>query len=178
MPACQPAAEPAGSPARITPAGLGDVRDGPAGFGVKGGRFGLDDRPGRRFGRGGAGQAVDGRGHPALDRGLEPAFFAGAVPVPGGAPDAVQVPAQVAEYLLAEPVTVAGGPGGVVLVAVAFDAQRVHAGVAGVVDADVDAVPGGADPGGEPVPPGADDADDGFLEWGFGASGGAGRERG
>jgi hypothetical protein len=72
----------------------------------------------------------------------------------------VQVPAQVTEHFLADPVAVAGGPGGVVLVAVTFDAQGVDAGMAGVVDADVDAVPGGADLGGERVSPGTDDADD------------------
>ena len=60
-------------------------------------------------------------------------FFAVAVAVPGGAPDAVQVPAEAAEDFLAEPVAVAGDFGGVVLVAVAFDAERVDAGVAGVV---------------------------------------------
>src|SRR4030095_13996980 len=67
----------------------------------------------------------------------------------------------------------AGGPGGVVLVAVAFAAESVHAGMAGIVDADVDAVPGGADPWGEAVSPGADDLDDGVFERGFGVTTGA-----
>src|SRR5262249_40041947 len=141
------------------------VRGGPAGYLREGGRPGLGGRAGGVRGHAGAaGQAVDGRGPRVLDRGGEPAFLARTVAVPGGAPDAVQVPAQVAEHLLAEPVAVAGGPGRVVLVAVTFDAQGVHAGMAGVVDADVDAVPGGADLRGKHVSPGADDVDDRLHE--------------
>src|SRR5262249_51507126 len=98
-----------------------------------------------------------GGGHRVPDRRPEPTLLAVAVAVPRRAPDAVQVPAQVAEYLLAEPVAIAGGFGRAVLVAVAFDAQGVHARVAGVVDADVDAVPGGADPWRKAVSPRADD---------------------
>src|SRR5215510_5612995 len=80
------------------------------------GRFGQDDGPCRLPGPGGTAEhAVRGRGHRVLDRRHEPAFLAVAVSVPRRAPDAVQVPAQVAEYLLAEPVAVAGGLGGVVL---------------------------------------------------------------
>ena len=156
--------------------GLGD------GLGRLGlGRLGLDDGPGRLSGLGGAaGHAVVWCGHRVLDRRQEPAFFTVAVVVPRCAPNAVQVPTQVPEHLLTKPVAVAGGPGGVVLVAVAFDAEGVHAGMAGVVDADVDAVPGGADPRGEAVSPGADDLDDGVFERGFGVTVGAadGRERG
>ena len=95
-----------------------------------------------------------------FDGGAELVFFAVAVPVPGGAPDAVEVPAEAAEDFLAEPVPVTGDSGGVVLVAVAFDAEGVDAGVIGVADADVDAVSGGADLRGELVSPGPDDADD------------------
>ena len=95
-----------------------------------------------------------------FDGGAELVFFAVPVPVPGGAPDAVEVPAEAAEDFLAEPVPVAGDFGGVVLVAVAFDAKGVDAGVIGVADADVDAVSGGADLRGELVSPGPDDADD------------------
>ena len=95
-----------------------------------------------------------------FDGGAELVFFAVAVPVPGGAPDAVEVPAEAAEDLLAEPVPVAGDFGGVVLVAVAFDAEGVDARVIGVADADVDAVSGGADLRGELVSPGPDHVDD------------------
>ena len=70
----------------------------------------------------------------------------------------MQVPAQAAEDLLAQPVAVAGDFGGVVLVAVAFDAEREDARMAGVPDADVDPVPGGADLRCDLVSPGADDA--------------------
>ena len=95
-----------------------------------------------------------------FDGGAELAFFAVPVPVPGGAPDAVEVPAEAAEDFLAEPVPVAGDFGGVVLVAVTFDAKSIDAGLIGVLDADVDAISGGADLRGELVSPGPDDADD------------------
>jgi hypothetical protein len=150
-----------------------DVGGGPGWGLVEGGCFGLDDGAAAEVRLGDVGeQAVDWGCNGVFDDGAELAFFAVAVAIPGGAPDAVEVPAEAAEDFLAEPVAVAGDFGGVVLVAIAFDAEGVDAGVVGVADADVDAVSGGADLRGELVSPGVDDADDRLLKWGFGVTSG------
>src|ERR1700722_14987299 len=78
-----------------------------------------------------------------LDGGAESGFGPVAVAVPGGAPDPVQPPAEAAQYLLAQPVPVAGGAGRMVLIAVAFHAEAEGPRLARVLHPDVDPVPGG-----------------------------------
>src|SRR5690606_22640721 len=96
------------------------------------------------------GDARDG----GFDRFAETGLRLRAVAVPVGAPDAVQIPAEAAQYLLPQAVPVPCGLGRVVPGAVALDAQREPAGERGLADRDVAPVAAHAGPpldGGAPA---------------------------
>src|SRR5690606_14808042 len=87
-----------------------------------------------------------------------------AVAVPVGAPDAVQIPAEAAQYLLPQAVPVPCGLGRVVHGAVALDAQREPAGERGMADRHVDPVAAHADLRLDVVAPACEDVQNGLLE--------------